>query len=366
MKRAALLTSIAAALVLLICGGSSIALLDLLTDAGRRNFGSYAAMGGCAGKKLVKVEGKLPNVSGLTDEQMQNALVIIEVGCELGVAPRGWVIAIATAMQESKLYNLGNLGSANDHDSLGLFQQRPSQGWGTPKQVMNPRYAATKFYTKLLSVAGWAKMRLTDAAQRVQRSAYPDAYQQWESTAADVVFALTGCAGRPVKRAVKGTECAAAGPISASGWAMPVKAPVGSGFRTSDRPGHDGVDLSAPRGTLIRAASAGVVVTATCNASTGNCDVDGSAWVEGCGWYVDIRHAANVITRYCHMVSRPYVRVGQRVAAGKVIGKVGSSGNSSGSHLHFEVHVNGDAGPGGAVDPVPFMAARGATLGMRA
>lgn len=364
MKRAALITSVAAALVLLICGGSSIALLDLLTDSGRRAM--YGAMGGCADRKLIKVSGKLPSIGGLTDEQMRNAQTIIEVGCELGISPRGWVIAIATAVQESKLYNRGHLGERNDHDSLGLFQQRPSQGWGTPKQVTDPRHAAREFYQKLQTISGWAKMRLTDAAQKVQRSAYPDAYQQWESVAADVVYSLTGCAGRPATGAPSGAECAAAGPIAASGWTLPVKAHVVSGFRTSDRPGHDGIDLGAPRGTLIRAASAGVVLAAMCNASTGNCDVDGSPAILGCGWHVDIRHAANVITRYCHMQSRPHVRVGQRIAAGQVLGKVGSSGNSSGPHLHYEVHINGDAGPGGAVDPMSFMAARGAGLGARA
>ena len=82
----------------------------------------------------------------------------------------------------------------------------------------------------------------------------------------------------------------------------------------------------------------------------------------GCGWYVDILHAGNVITRYCHMVSRPIVRVGQYVGAGEVIGLSGSSGNSSGPHLHFEVHLNGDSSNAGAVDPVPFMNQVGAPL----
>jgi hypothetical protein len=86
-------------------------------------------------------------------------------------------------MQESRLTNLGNLGSRNDHDSLGLFQQRPSSGWGTPAQITDPVYASTKFYEKLKTIAGWETMPLTEAAQRVQISAYPDAYAKHEPVA---------------------------------------------------------------------------------------------------------------------------------------------------------------------------------------
>jgi murein DD-endopeptidase MepM/ murein hydrolase activator NlpD len=142
-------------------------------------------------------------------------------------------------------------------------------------------------------------------------------------------------------------------------WVLPVPATVGSGFRTRARPTHDGVDLSAARGTRILAASDGTVVRVECNASTRDCDVDGSPRVKGCGWYAEIEHAGSIVTRYCHMVRRPAVKVGQEVRAGQVIGRVGSSGNSSGPHLHFEVHVTAPpADSGNAVDPVPFLRAR--------
>ena len=81
----------------------------------------------------------------------------------------------------------------------------------------------------------------------------------------------------------------------------------------------------------------------------------------GCGWYVDIDHVGGIVTRYCHQLVQPYVHVGQHVAAGQVIGVVGSSGHSSGPHLHFEVHL-GDHTPATAVDPIAFMAAAGAPL----
>ncbi|MFG1928925.1 M23 family metallopeptidase [Cryptosporangium sp. NPDC048952] len=146
--------------------------------------------------------------------------------------------------------------------------------------------------------------------------------------------------------------------VSAQGWTVPALGHVGSGFRTPDRPGHAGVDIIVPRYTVIRAASAGIVVTSLCNASSGNCDVDGSPAVKGCGWYVEIAHTTGLTTRYCHMVERPAVVVGQSVETGQPLGEVGSSGNSSGPHLHFETRLNGDA-----VNPIPFMAAHGAPLG---
>ncbi|WP_198937656.1 DUF885 family protein, partial [Micromonospora sp. TSRI0369] len=94
---------------------------------------------------------------------------------------------IATALQESKLENLGHLGDRNDHDSQGLFQQRPSSGWGTVEQITDPEYSTTAFLKGLKQVDGWQDMPLTKAAQTVQVSAYPDHYAQWEQQAADLV-----------------------------------------------------------------------------------------------------------------------------------------------------------------------------------
>ena len=111
----------------------------------------------------------------LVPARMANAATIAAVGLIRGVPRRALVVALATALQESKLDNL----TGGDRDSVGLFQQRPSQGWGTVEQIADPRYAANAFYTALLKVHGWQNMRVTDAAQAVQRSAYPEAYQQW-------------------------------------------------------------------------------------------------------------------------------------------------------------------------------------------
>jgi hypothetical protein len=119
--------------------------------------------------------------------QRANATTIYQVGVALAVPTRGEIVAVATAIQESQLYNLGDLGPKNDHDSLGLFQQRPSMGWGSPSQVMDPVYAATAFYLALNRVSGWQSMAVTVAAQRVQRSAFPNAYAKWEKDATSLV-----------------------------------------------------------------------------------------------------------------------------------------------------------------------------------
>ncbi|HEY7224366.1 MAG TPA: hypothetical protein VH561_12375 [Micromonosporaceae bacterium] len=127
-------------------------------------------------------------VVNLYPEQMANAATIAAVGVVKGIPDRGIVVALAAAMQESELYNL----SGGDRDSIGLFQQRPSMGWGTVAQVSDPRYASRAFYNKLLRIDGWEEMRLTDAAQAVQRSAYPEAYQKWASDAQVLGDALVG------------------------------------------------------------------------------------------------------------------------------------------------------------------------------
>jgi len=127
-----------------------------------------------------------------TKEQLRNAKAIVDAGKEMGLPPRAWTIAVATSLQESNLRNLGHLGANNDHDSLGLFQQRPSTGWGTPEQIQNPDYAAKAFYRGLVEVPDWDKLPLTVAAQKVQVSAYPNHYAKHETQAGDIVEALHG------------------------------------------------------------------------------------------------------------------------------------------------------------------------------
>jgi cell wall-associated NlpC family hydrolase len=125
-------------------------------------------------------------VPGVTAEQLANAATIVAVGKQRGVPEPGWVVAIAAALQESGLRNL----HYGDRDSLGLFQQRPSMGWGTPDQITTPAYAASKFFEHLQATPGWEQMSVTDAAQAVQRSGFPDAYATHEDTARAIVAAM--------------------------------------------------------------------------------------------------------------------------------------------------------------------------------
>ncbi|MET8365975.1 hypothetical protein ABZU53_20690 [Micromonospora sp. NPDC005194] len=132
----------------------------------------------------VQADGRV----ALDVEQMANAATIAAIGAQRGMPERAVVIALATAYQESGLRNLAD----GDRDSVGLFQQRPSQGWGTSAQIRDSRYAANRFYAALKKVRGWEKMRVTDAAQRVQRSAFPEAYEKWADDSEVLSKALLG------------------------------------------------------------------------------------------------------------------------------------------------------------------------------
>ncbi|MEU6015075.1 C40 family peptidase [Streptomyces sp. NPDC047515] len=130
-------------------------------------------------ESILKGGGKATvSVPGLDDpaEQIPNAKTIQATGVAMKVPARGQVVALATALQESGLRNL----DYGDRDSLGLFQQRPSQGWGTAQQVRDPVHASTRFYETLLKVPGWQSMTVTQAAQAVQKSGFPDAYAKWK------------------------------------------------------------------------------------------------------------------------------------------------------------------------------------------
>ncbi|MEV0898378.1 hypothetical protein [Actinoplanes sp. NPDC049802] len=156
----------------------------------------------------VKADGEVT----LDTAQMANAATIAAVGVRRGMSEQAVVVALATAFQESELENL----DGGDRDSVGLFQQRPSQGWGTVEQIMDPRYSAGKFYAALKKVKGWEKMRVTDAAQKVQRSAYPNAYEKWADESRVLAAALTGRATGAVEcvvpdtPAIRGAEAATA------------------------------------------------------------------------------------------------------------------------------------------------------------
>lgn len=121
-------------------------------------------------------------------EQARNASIIAGVAARRGLAPRAVTIALATAWQESGLRNLGH----GDRDSLGLFQQRPSQGWGTEDQIMDPYYAANAFFAAMEKVKGWQDADVGDVAQQVQKSGFPDAYDKHVANSKLLASALSG------------------------------------------------------------------------------------------------------------------------------------------------------------------------------
>lgn len=124
----------------------------------------------------------------LTPAQAENAAVISSVALARELPSRAVTVALATAYQESGIRNLDH-GHA---DSVGLFQQRPSKGWGSVKQIMDPYYSAGKFYDALVRVKGWRTDDVNDVAQAVQRSAHPDAYRKHVSKAEVLSSVLTG------------------------------------------------------------------------------------------------------------------------------------------------------------------------------
>ncbi len=130
----------------------------------------------------------------LDPDQVGNAATIAAVGLRRRLPDQAVVVALATAMQESKLRNL----PGGDRDSIGLFQQRPSQGWGSAEQIADARYAAGRFYDELLRIPHWQTLRVADAAQAVQRSAYPGAYDRWVPASLVLTRAFHGVAGQAV------------------------------------------------------------------------------------------------------------------------------------------------------------------------
>lgn len=141
----------------------------------------------------------------LATDQAANAALISAVAVRRGLPPRAASIALATAMQESKLRNIGH-GDQAGPDSRGLFQQRPSQGWGTEEQVMDPYYSTGAFYDALVKIPGYESLDITAAAQRVQRSAYPQAYAEHEDMSRAFASALTGQAAESLDCTLKSPE----------------------------------------------------------------------------------------------------------------------------------------------------------------
>lgn len=328
---------------------------------GTSNATSSASVGGlheCVIDDAAALRSAVVGATGWNDTQVANTTDVYMAAAERGLGDRAAIIGLMAARTESRMYNYADKsvdGSlyysydrvGNGDDTVGIFRQAPGDEWGTVGELMNPERAAGKFYDRLVAVDGWQSMDPGEAAQAALGADSPAAYSRFQGTAEQLVASFDAH-----------VTCT---PVLGE-WVDPLPAgDLWGGYRTPDRPGHDGIDIGAEKGAEILAAAAGTVVRSKCNASLDgepySCDVDGSPEVMGCGWYVDIEHPDDSVTRYCHMMSQPLVKVGDTVAAGQLIGYVGSSGNSGAPHLHFQTHTGGaPAESDNATEPLEFMA----------
>jgi murein DD-endopeptidase MepM/ murein hydrolase activator NlpD len=258
---------------------------------------------------------------------------------------------LATARQESGIRNL----DYGDRDSLGAFQQRPSQGWGTPEQVMNVPHATTTFLEHLMLIPGWETRPVTDVAADVQRPAeeYRGSYEQWVPLATRLTEQLWPQAASLMPT----TSSTCAQPTTGAGGVVYPVPPafIGTDNRNWGASGghwsswHTGTDFSVPCGTPVLAATAGTVEIET-----------GQAWSGT--WLVKVVTGPDsVATWYAHM-QEVGVSPGQPVGTGQQLGEVGARGNATGCHLHFEVHLhNGSIYGPDNVNPSQWLAQNAST-----
>ena len=268
--------------------------------------------------------------AGLDPEQVANVQVFIAEGKRRGLEPKAWIAAVAAGKVESQMRNL----PYGDGTSIGVLQLIDDHGFTA--QRLDPLFSVSWFYSGVqrFKAPTYTEMPVGALAQRQQRSAFPFRYSEEEAWATAVVSALED-----------GATPAACAPLASGPWTSPVAVGafrLSSDFGPRSSPGgigstnHSGLDFAAPDGTMIYAASAGRVVAA------------GSAG--GYGNLVRLAHADGVETYYAHQ-SRVSVTVGDIVEPGTPIGFVGSTGNSTGNHLHFEVRISGTP-----TDPYPWLA----------
>ena len=183
MRGVVVVTSVAVVGLVATIGAGAVALIqrDHAADAAAyTSVSCNAALGpmttGGAGSGAA-------DAANLTPDQLATVSTIISIGKQRDLPPRAWQIAIQAGMTESGLRPL----DYGDRDSLGIFQMRPSMGWGSPAEVTDPEYAVNKFYDVLHTVPEWDKQRPGDSAQDVERSAFPDRYHRWEAMATHLI-----------------------------------------------------------------------------------------------------------------------------------------------------------------------------------
>jgi len=314
----------------------------------------------------------------LNHAQLAHAAAIINTGSRIpGTNRDALVIALMAGLTESRLRMLANRtypeslnypndGIGADHDSLGIFQMRHASGWGSIPDLMDPVYQARAFFggptgpnypspRGLLDIRGWQTKSKGAAAQAVEVSAYPDRYATWEPVAEAILNTLTNSAN--TGGGAGSTAEPDAGLFESRSVVFPL--PAGTWLKTSVfgwrihpitglRNYHRGTDYRAPDGTPILAAADGVVEFA--------------GPMRGFGNAIIIKHKVDgqiLSTVYGHMWSgHLYVVAGDQVVAGQHIADVGSAGDSTGPHLHFQVHPTGWPAP--PIDSNAWLASHGA------
>lgn len=295
-------------------------------------------------------------ISGYGHEQLVNAAHVIQAGKDLDLGVRDQTIGVMTAMGESTLRVL-DYGDGPGPDSRGLFQQRDNGAWGSYEDRMDPYISATSFFKVLAKIEDRESLAPTIVAHRVQINADPYHYEKYWPAAVAVVEGLSGVDTGLNAENGGGEECSSgeteSGEVNQNGWAKPGNGPINASFgprpviQTPSGPTypfHFGTDFQA-----------------------GGCD--GPIWAaqegtvsqivqdSGGGWRIEVDHGGGVTTWYVHMYANGIlVDVGDKVKAGQQIARTGSSGFSTGCHLHFEVQVNGEK-----VDPISFLAEVGIT-----
>jgi hypothetical protein len=288
-------------------------------------------------------------------EQLGNAAAILKAGADLGVSAHGQTIGVMTAIGESTLFVLDR-GDAVGPDSRGLFQQRDNGAWGSYSDRMDPYISSTNFFRALLAVPGWETLAPTIAAHRTQHNADPYHYERFWDDAQVIVAALAGVdvSLLPVSTGSGGVPCTdvpgGQGVVVPAGtWVRPSTGPVTSGFGPRWGKNHNGLDFGAPCGTPTLAAKDGVVVGVHKN---------NRSPATGYGTLIVIDHGGGIVTRYAHAPNDGIlVTIGEPVMGGQQISEIGTYGNSTGCHLHFEVQQGG-----AFVDPAPVLTGNGVVL----
>ncbi|GGA69125.1 hypothetical protein GCM10011490_19610 [Pseudoclavibacter endophyticus] len=339
-------------------------------------------MTGARGGDRMVVHSTSGEAVPLDPAQLANAAAMVTAVRERGASDRAALVMLMTGLQESRLRNLANPGAVpesmnfphdgvgDDHDSIGVLQQRPSMSWGTVAELMDPGYAARAFLggpdgpnagtpPGLLDLDAWEHDDPGVAAQRVQASAFPDAYEQWLGAAIEVLDRVGDAPGHCPRPATSGDGAyplSEPAPITDGVGPRPCR--VGGPGGCASSTWHPALDFGAACGVPVVAARPGTVTAAS-------------------DYWVSVTTDDGTVISYLHMfASDVTVALGDVVEAGARLGAVGNAGPSTGCHLDFRVntiattdpdvgslpHVGDASVAPGFVDPVAYMALYGVDL----